>query len=95
MQTGPGNHLSNYETRIDLNGTKGRIDYPTLNCGGSLEHVRDDRDTSIFVEHLTYGRDKCIDGGRVAVRSHTNFVTWSWTYEEGDITVVGDLTASR
>ncbi|HUO94411.1 MAG TPA: hypothetical protein VMU22_15905 [Rhizomicrobium sp.] len=43
------------------------IDYPSLGCGGNWTFNAGNGNTGSFTEHITYGRDKCVDGGMVTV----------------------------
>ncbi len=92
-QTGPGkDQRGRYQARMVLNGTQGQMDYPSLGCGGSLTFQNRNGDTSFYIEHIAYGRDKCIDGGRVAVQPSGNSVHWAWNGSFA--TASGVLTSS-
>lgn len=66
--------------RIDANGSA-RIDYPSLQCGGTLIPVRTLADGAEYRERLTYGADKCVDGGTVGVHLRAGKLMWYWTGE--------------
>ena len=71
-----------YPVRIRVEGEEVRVDYPTLACGGRLDRLRVVGDFVEYRERLTYGLDKCIDGGRVALRPQGGRLLWYWTGEE-------------
>ncbi|TGQ69733.1 hypothetical protein EN829_013870 [Mesorhizobium sp. M00.F.Ca.ET.186.01.1.1] len=54
------------------------IDYPSLGCGGSLSQTSRDDASAEFHESITYGQDKCIDGGDIAVRFFKGKLSWTW-----------------
>ncbi|MDB4948015.1 MAG: hypothetical protein JWM27_664 [Gemmatimonadetes bacterium] len=62
---------------LDRNG--GRIDFPSLGCGGTLTPAAGSAAATIlFSENLDYGRDKCVLGLRVRVsRSGSGTVSWA------------------
>lgn len=45
----------------------GKIDYPSLSCGGKLLHKASPPGQYRFEEVLTYGKGNCIDGGTIQV----------------------------
>lgn len=61
-----------------LEGTTGRMDYPSLGCGGPLMLERSDGSVHYYRERITYGRDLCIDDGLIAVRLEAGSVHWRW-----------------
>ncbi len=61
-----------------LEGATGRMDYPSLGCGGPLMLERSDGPTHYYRERITYGRDLCIDDGLIAVRLEAGSVHWRW-----------------
>jgi hypothetical protein len=54
------------------------IDYPSLGCGGSLSQTSRDDSSAQYHESITYGRDKCIDGGDITVRFFKGNLSWTW-----------------
>jgi hypothetical protein len=44
-----------------------KIDYPSLGCGGYWTFNQGSGNTGSFTEHITYGRQKCVDGGSITV----------------------------
>lgn len=92
-QTGPGSESSAYPANMVLNGVSGSMDYPTLDCGGQLTFLNK-RDTIYYYsESITYGRDKCINGGMIAVEPNGNSLQWAWNVS--GVTVSGVLNGSR
>lgn len=91
-QVGPGNQTGSYPVRMIIDGTQGEIDYPSLGCGGLLTFQNRNGNVYFYVEHLSYGRDKCIDGGMVAVQSDGNSVNWAWNVS--GVAVSGVLNGS-
>jgi hypothetical protein len=92
-QTGPGNVTASYLAVMALNGISGSMNYPSLQCGGSLVFLNKAENVYFYRENITYGRENCIDGGMVAVKPYGNSVEWVWT--AGDISVRGTLTGSQ
>lgn len=54
------------------------IDYPSLGCGGSLSQTSRDETSAQYHESITYGQDKCIDGGDITVRFFKGNLSWTW-----------------
>lgn len=92
-QTGPGDHRESYHAEMILNGSSGSMDYPELHCGGQLTFLNKKENIYYYRESITYGRDKCIDGGMIAVEPSGNSVQWAWNIT--GVTVTGVLTGSR
>ncbi|MDD5711207.1 MAG: hypothetical protein PHY31_00450 [Smithellaceae bacterium] len=92
-QTGPGSHRESYPARMSLNGATGTMDYDSLHCGGQLTFLNKRGTVYYYQESLTYGRDKCIDGGMVAVEPNGNDVQWAWNVP--GVTVSGSLSGYR
>ena len=61
---------------IAANG--GSIQYPSLSCGGTLSQVARSATSAQFRESITYGRQKCIDGGTITVRLFRGQLSWTW-----------------
>ncbi len=68
-----------YPMKLRLSGFKGSADYPSLGCGGTLDFLRYEGEASVYREHLTYGKTKCIDGGIVTVEPQESSVLWKWS----------------
>lgn len=82
---------STYPMEMNLYGDKGNINYSSLGCGGNLEFVRTDGKSYWYREHLTYGKDKCIDGGMIQMRWHAlgDDTYWDWRWDGGGVTARG------
>ncbi len=92
-QIGPGEKTSGYPAKMILNGDSGSMDYHTLQCGGRLTFLNKKGNVYYFRESLTYGRNKCIDDGIVAVEPGENSVQWAWN--GSGVSVSGQLVGSR
>jgi hypothetical protein len=77
-QTNPDGAKSHWTARMRLTGPEGRMDYPSLDCGGTLTFERAEGDIHVYRERITYGRDRCIDDGLVAVEPAGTSVRWDW-----------------
>jgi hypothetical protein len=64
----------------------GTIEYPTLNCGGSLTELSNSGMSAQFQEHITYG--DCVDGGAIAVNLVNGRLAWTWTGSGIDVIAV-------
>lgn len=58
----------------------GRIDYPSKKCGAVM-YWSEGR----FLEELTYGNNRCIDGGSIQlmIDPHGEELLWKWYYPDG------------
>jgi hypothetical protein len=65
---------------IDAQGNATAIDYPTLNCGGTLTYLRTVGDVREYRETLTYG-DRCTNNGTVGIRQKLGKLIWYWSGE--------------
>ncbi len=77
-QTGPGDYRSRWSATLVLEESMGRMDYPSLGCGGTLTFERAEGRVDFYRERITYGRERCIDGGLVGVQSLQASVHWEW-----------------
>lgn len=70
------------------------IDYPSLKCGGMLELVKENEDSLVFKEVLTYGADTCYNNGKtVLIKAKENKVRYYWYFENnGKKAAVGKLS---
>lgn len=95
-QVTQSNTSETYPVEMHLYGSIGSIGYPTLGCGGNLEFMRSDGTSFWYRERLTHGRDKCIDGGVIEIRSHPlgDPTSWVWTWTGSGISVRGVLRGS-
>jgi hypothetical protein len=67
--------------RIDAQGNATSIDYPTLNCGGSLTYLRAIGDIREYRETLSYGLQRCTNNGTVGFRQKLGKLIWYWSGE--------------
>lgn len=63
------------------------IDYPELGCGGRLAYVGPNTALDaqpgdrVFREEITYGTDRCADGGTVMLRPSRNSLIFAWAMD--------------
>lgn len=87
---------STYPVEMELYGSTGSINYPTLNCGGKLEFMRAEGGGFIYRENITFGKDHCYDGGTIQI-SPSPFGdpnSWNWRWDGAGINVRGVLSGS-
>jgi hypothetical protein len=85
-----------YAVDMELYGSRGSINYPSLRCGGTISFVRAAGGTFWYQESITYGTDKCINGGMIQI-SPSPFkdpTSWNWRWDGSGISVRGVLTGS-
>ena len=87
---------STYSMEMNLYGNVGNINYPSLRCGGNLEFIKTDGTSFWYQEHLTFGKDKYINGGIIQLRRNPlgDDTTWDWRWEDGGISVRGLIHGS-
>jgi hypothetical protein len=92
-QVAQSNPPATYPVEMQLSGETGRIDYASLGCGGTLEFLRTDGASHWYREHISYGKDKCIDAGVIEMRAHppTDNASLDWTWSGGGVSVRGVL----
>ena len=96
IQKGPGDKTYSYGVKMELNGASGLIDYPDLDCGGTLSLLKKTGNVYYYRESITYGKDKCADGGTLAIEPSGNSVKWDWTLSDmPDVTTSGVLWGMR
>lgn len=78
-QTGPGALRSAWSANVVLKGPEGLVEYPSLQCGGTLTFERTDGNVHLYIERITYGRDRCIDGSSVGVELVGGSLRVEWT----------------
>lgn len=78
QQFGPGDYKGSYFAEITLEGNSGKMNYPTLGCGGELSFENEKEGIVSYREHISYGQKKCIDGGLIAVRPSGDSLQWAW-----------------
>jgi hypothetical protein len=78
-QTNPDGTRSFWTAHMLLRGAEGHMEYPSLDCGGPLTFERTENGVHFYRERIAYGRDRCIDGGLIAVAPAGTSVRWEWT----------------
>jgi len=66
-----------FPMRMQLNGSTGSIDYPTLGCGADLSFIAKQGEGFAYRSHITSGQGKCIDGV-IGVVPKGNALYWDW-----------------
>jgi hypothetical protein len=87
-QTNPDGTKSHWSANLLLKGEEGHMEYPSLDCGGPLTFERTENGTHFHRERIAYGRDRCIDGGLIAVEKSGTSVRWEWTGSDVKATAV-------
>lgn len=77
-QSPAGDAGADWSIAMTIGDGSGSIDYPSLGCGGSLSQTSRDDSSAEFHESITYGQDKCIDGGDITVRFFKKKLSWTW-----------------
>ncbi|UVK46119.1 hypothetical protein BPNPMPFG_001727 [Mesorhizobium sp. AR07] len=77
-QSPAGDAGADWSIAMTINDGGASIDYPSLGCGGPLSQTSRDNTSAEYHESITYGRDKCIDGGTVTVRFFKGNLSWTW-----------------
>ncbi|MER9392882.1 MULTISPECIES: hypothetical protein [unclassified Mesorhizobium] len=49
-----------------------------MTIGGSLTQISRDDSSAEYRENISYGQDKCIDGGGITVRFFKGNLSWTW-----------------
>ena len=85
-----------YPMEMNLFGNVGKTNYPSLRCGGNLEFIETDGTSFWYREHLTFGKDVCIDGGKIQLRRHArgDKTNWYWRRDGGGVIVRGVVRGS-
>ena len=68
---------------MTITAAGGKIDYPSLGCGGTLTQLSRNAASAEFHETITYGRNACIDGGTITVRLFNGNLSWTWIGQSG------------
>jgi hypothetical protein len=91
--TGTGSQLTgpSWSMRLSVqpqdSGNTYKIDYPSLNCGGYWELRDVSTNAVVFIEHIVYGRDRCVDLGSITVSplpdasGSTKVVRMAWRWD--------------
>jgi hypothetical protein len=76
-----------------LQNGNGIVEYPSLNCGGTLTRLPA---TVIaqYREHIDHGREMCADNGVVEIQRDRDKLIYHWTSEgiNPQMTAVGELS---
>ena len=86
---------------MTITAAGGKIDYPSLGCGGTLTQLSRNAASAEFHETITYGRNACIDGGTITVKLTDDGLTWAWagsdrsTQYHASAKVTGQLHSSK
>lgn len=60
------------------------VDYPSLDCGGDWDFLKTSEDSITAIEHITYGLDRCLDGGLVRIEIYDdNSLFYRWFDKSG------------
>jgi hypothetical protein len=86
-----------YPVEMQLYGPGGNTTYPSADCGGRLEFLHSDGAGYWYREHITYGTDKCSDGGIIRMREEPSGdrTSWNWTWTGTGASVTGVLRDAR
>lgn len=75
-----------------LGSVVGKIDYPSLNCGGELTLKRVTRNSIELAENLTYGAGTCVDRGTNILKlSSSRKLDFNWLNPRGELEATGIL----
>lgn len=89
----PGSKPPSYSTTMSLDRSGGgSIDYPDLQCGGTLTFIRQEGSTFVYRERIMKGRTKCIDGGTLRLTPRGSLLDWHWS--GGGETATATLTGT-
>jgi hypothetical protein len=90
------NNNESYDVEMELYGTNGSIKYPTLHCGGTLSLISANGGTYSYREHITFGTNKCYDGGTIRMNlvNPNDPTRWDWVWQGNGISVSGILNGS-
>jgi hypothetical protein len=84
------NPPATYPVEMHLYGNGGNIAYSSAGCGGKLEFLRTDGTSYWYQEHMSYGGDKCTDGGIIEMRALDD-ASWNWTWTGSDVSATAVL----
>lgn len=73
---------SRWSIKVTIRPEHYSIDYPSLKCGGIMELMKENEDSLVFKEVLTYGADTCYNNGKtVLIKSNPNKIRYYWYFE--------------
>lgn len=78
-----------------IDSVAGKVDYPTLQCGGTITLIEADSGRFVFEEKIEYGRNKCVDGGTVHLRAVDRKIIFEWSYPDGRLGAVSTLDSTQ
>lgn len=88
------NAKSSWTMRLVIRQDNYSIEYPSLSCGGYWTLNNTGQGVASFSEHITYGKDKCIDGGSVTIGDlGGGHMQYRWS--SSDDTATGNLTREK
>ncbi len=91
----PG-HASYPVTMKFDNPEGGKIDFRSLNCGGSLTFLEKKGSTYSFSKQFSYGQHRCVDGGIIHITPNSDgTLDWDWSKSSSSITMKGTLNRQR
>lgn len=61
------------------------INYPSLSCGGVWTLKSSDGQKAWFNETITYGKEKCVNGIVVVTQISSDYITYTWFYNDGKL----------
>jgi hypothetical protein len=92
--TGKQDDGSNWPVKITINSDNYLVEYPSLNCGGSLKLLRENDESLVFQEVLNYGFDACHNDGKtvlIKAKNDHNTLRYQWYHKNGGKAAVGEL----
>ena len=91
------NSTATYPVEMQLYGHGGNTTYLSAGCGGRLEFLRTDGTSYWYREQLSYGADKCTDGGIIEMQAHPSgdHTSWDWRWTGAADSVTGVLSDAR
>jgi hypothetical protein len=92
--TGIQDDNSRWTIKVTIEPDEYSIDYPSLNCGGMMRLMKENADSLVFQEVLTYGTDRCYNNGKtVLIKSQNNKIRYYWYFENnGRKAAFGELS---
>jgi len=74
------NNSSSWSIRFEAiaNTNTYKIDYGSLSCGGKWELQKIEKNRAVFIERITDGKDKCINGNTIIIAFVTdNYLSYT------------------
>lgn len=82
--SGKQDNNSQWTIKVTIKPNQHLIDYPSLNCGGMLELIKENSNSLVFREVLTYGINGCYNNGKtVLIQAPDNTLRYYWYHENG------------